>query len=191
MKTNERTGDIWFTSDPHYGHANIIKYCDRPFADAQEMDEALIANYNALVKPEDSVYFLGDFCFSKDPNRVFQRLNGKKHLILGNHDLTKSGDLRKGLDECDWEWIKNVYMLRLSKKSRSKMIWMGHYAHLVWPNSHKGSMHLHGHSHGDLHDDGKSRRLDAGVDAWGYKPVHLDKILEIMLKRDVTKHRRD
>lgn len=178
--------NIWFTSDCHYGHANIIDYCKRPFRNVQEMDEALIANYNALVQPDDMVYFLGDFCFSREPKKIFDRLNGKKHLILGNHDLSGSGALRKGLDECAWEWIKSTYLLQLKKKSRSKSVWLSHYAHRVWPSSHKGSMHLYGHSHGDLPDHNKS--CDVGVDAWDYKPVRADTILKLLEGRDASNH---
>ena len=90
MRTTERKGEIWVTSDTHYGHANIIRFCDRPFASSEEMDEALIANFNERVKPGDTVYHLGDFSFAKDPARVFRRLNGTIHLVLGNQFLYQS-----------------------------------------------------------------------------------------------------
>lgn len=166
----------------HYGHANIIRFCERPFATIEEMDERLIANYNALVKPQDTVYHLGDFSFSKDPGRVFRRLNGNKHLVLGNHDW---GKREKQLRDLAWGWVKDVYFLKLGKKP-TDLIWLAHYAHRTWPKSHHGSIHLHGHSHGDLPDHGRS--TDAGVDAWDYKPVHLDTILKRLKDRPVTNH---
>ena len=187
MKTNERLGDIWITSDTHYGHANIIRFCERPFADVQQMDEALIANYNAVVKPEDTVYHLGDFSFSREPERVFRRLNGKIHLILGNHDLDRHGEIRRWVDDLKWASVKDVYFLKLGKKP-ANWIWLSHYPHLTWNKSHKGSTHCHGHCHGDLPDDGKSRRFDVGVDAWNYKPVHVDEILKRAQKRELTFH---
>jgi calcineurin-like phosphoesterase family protein len=176
--TNETTRkNIWFTADSHFGHANIIRFCDRPFADIQEHDEALIANWNDSVQPGDDVYHLGDFCFRGDPNKVFDRLNGNKHLCLGNHDKEKR------LKRLPWAWIKGVYELKIDKKTR---VWLSHYAHRRWPRSHHGSIHLFGHSHGGLPDFGKS--TDVGVDAWDYKPVHLDTILTYMRGKEKTEH---
>jgi calcineurin-like phosphoesterase family protein len=92
----------FLTSDPHFGHANIIRYCMRPFSDCEKMDEALIKNWNQRVKPEDSVFILGDFCFknkqgieigaslTKNANYYLQKLNGEKILIKGNHDGPQS-----------------------------------------------------------------------------------------------------
>jgi calcineurin-like phosphoesterase family protein len=78
---------IWLISDTHFGHENIIKYCSRPFASADEMDEALIANWNSVVKPQDHIYHLGDVAVSQNRlHKVMPRLAGHKRLILGNHD---------------------------------------------------------------------------------------------------------
>ena len=80
-------GNVWFTSDPHFGHANIISYCARPYTDVNHMNEMLILNWNAVVQPEDTVYVLGDFSMSLTyMETVTPRLNGKKILICGNHD---------------------------------------------------------------------------------------------------------
>ena len=79
---------VFFTSDTHFGHAAVIRSCERPFASAQEMDEALIARWNAVVAPGDAVYHLGDFCYRSDREAPYylDRLHGKIHLIEGNHD---------------------------------------------------------------------------------------------------------
>lgn len=79
---------IWFYSDPHFGHKNVIRYCDRPFKDITEMREKLIKRWNACVKMEDTVYVLGDvfFCGKQDAKKIMSRLNGTKILIRGNHD---------------------------------------------------------------------------------------------------------
>ena len=78
---------IYFTSDTHFGHANIIKYCDRPFATVEEMNEALVKNWNSRVSPSDTVYHLGDFAMGgKDNLNIRSRLQGKIVLIRGNHD---------------------------------------------------------------------------------------------------------
>ena len=81
---------IYFTADQHFGHANIIKLCSRPFSDVQEMDEALIENWNRRVTNGDTIYIIGDLLFrnSVPTEEYLQRLKGKKHLILGNHDNT-------------------------------------------------------------------------------------------------------
>ena len=174
-------GNIWFTADAHYGHANIIRFQDRPFADLNEMHEALIANYNDLVQDGDTVYFIGDFSFERNPDSVFYRLKGNKHLILGNHDRLKL------IKHLPWGWIKDVYKLKVKDLDGKDMkIWLSHYAHRSWPHSHHGSIHLYGHSLGSLEDYGKS--TDVGVDAWDYKPVSLETILKMMAKKDKTAH---
>jgi len=85
---------VYFTADFHFGHENIIQYCDRPFKNAAKMDEWMTRGYNEVVKPEDTVYILGDFtlCGVEATERVgkwVKKLNGRKHLILGNHDRLK------------------------------------------------------------------------------------------------------
>ena len=182
MSRYERVGDVWFTSDQHYGHTNIIRFCDRPFATIEEMDEALVARYNALVKPDDTVYHLGDFSFAKDPAGVFRRLRGRKFLILGNHDW---GKRERALRQLGWGWVKDAHFLKLGRQPAER-IWLSHYAHRVWPKSHHGSCHLHGHSHGDLPEWGRS--TDVGVDAWDYAPVHLDTILARLKDREAVHH---
>jgi len=79
----------WFTADLHLGHANIIRYCNRPFVDAEQMNEVLIKNWNDVVGKDDEVYVLGDFAFVKrvpDTVAYMERLNGNITLIRGNHD---------------------------------------------------------------------------------------------------------
>ena len=79
---------IFFTADLHLGHANIIKHCTRPFLSSDEMDDYLISVWNSRVCSNDNIYIIGDFIFRsvKSPEDYLKRLNGKKHLILGNHD---------------------------------------------------------------------------------------------------------
>lgn len=83
--------NIWFTSDTHFSHKNTLRYCGRPFWTKEQCDEAMIARWNAVVKPEDTVYHLGDVAMHTAPIvRILPRLNGKKILIVGNHDLMYS-----------------------------------------------------------------------------------------------------
>ena len=78
---------IYFTADTHFGHYNVIRFCDRPFASAEEMDEAMIQNWNGRVTGNDTVYILGDMFFrSTNAEEILKRLKGKKRLIVGNHD---------------------------------------------------------------------------------------------------------
>lgn len=167
---------IWFTSDTHYGHRNIIEFCDRPFTDLEDMHEKMIANYNKLVQPGDDVYILGDFAFYDSVN-IFRRLNGNKHLILGNHDKP---NMVRGVP---WCWVKDVYMLKVSPQIQ---IWLSHYAHRRWPKSHHGAYHLYGHSHNSIEDYGRS--TDVGVDAWDYKPVSLKTLIAELQAQGRTDH---
>jgi len=81
---------IYFTADQHFGHANIIRLCSRPFSDVQKMDEVLIDNWNRRVTNGDTIYIIGDLFFRKTvpTEEYLKRLKAKKHLILGNHDQT-------------------------------------------------------------------------------------------------------
>lgn len=83
---------IYFTSDSHFNHVNILSYCPRPWATVVEMNEALIQNWNQVVKPEDIVYHLGDFAMGdrKQIPTILSRLNGHIILVRGNHDTSKS-----------------------------------------------------------------------------------------------------
>ena len=96
------TKEIFFTSDQHYGHFNIIRYCNRPFSSVEEMDETLIQNHNKKVRQSDIVYMVGDLAFHKDRAQIIallKRLNGRKILVTGNHDLLMhQGDLSMPLE---------------------------------------------------------------------------------------------
>lgn len=165
--------DIFFTADTHFHHKAIIGYTGRPFSSVSEMDNTLINNWNSVVKPRDTVYHLGDFCFGNGVD-VFNALNGQKFLIRGNHDKYKN--LRLG-----WGWIKDVYMF---KAGNSMQIWLSHYPHRSWKNMFHGSWHLFGHTHGALPPYGKS--FDVGVDANGYQLWHLDSIILTMQELENT-----
>lgn len=167
---------IWFTADLHLGHANIIKYCRRPFSTVDEMNEAIVSNWNAAVKPQDSVWVLGDFAL-KEAWTWVPRLNGSVFLVLGNHDRDKPKDLAPFKA---WFNVKQV-------EHRGHKIWLSHYAHRVWPSSHHGALHLYGHSHGGIPDSGRS--MDIGVDRHGFKPVSADDVLKVLLPRPYSASR--
>lgn len=170
---------LWFTSDTHFGHENIIQYCSRPFSSVQEMDEKLIENWNHVVKPDETIYHLGDFTLAGEDNaRVyFQRLDGKINIVPGGHD---------------WKWLRGeeyysrsghqvtilppLHTIKVPQLDHdtSQLVVLCHYAMRVWDRSHYGSWHLYGHSHGNLPPLENS--LDVGVDNWGYQPLSLEEI---------------
>ena len=160
---------IWFTSDRHFGHQRIIELAKRPFVSVEEMDEALIANHNARVKPGDIFYDLGDFAFTDDHDKYLSRLNGEGHLLPGNHDHRRRLKKVKG-----WHTIEEK-LVHLKLADKTELV-LCHYAMRVWRNSNHGALHLYGHSHGNL--PGDSQSCDVGVDcSWTkFAPVSLEEI---------------
>src|SRR3990167_11474373 len=172
--------EIFLTSDHHWGNTNIIKYSNRPFIGPLEMDKILIENWNNVVKPQDSVYHLGDLTFSTfQPylENLLKSLNGKIFLIKGNHDYFA----KKSYSNFRFEWIKDYYELGYD----SRKVIMCHYPILSWRNMRHGSFHVHGHSHGRLNELNKSvLRLDIGVDSFNYSPINIDEVFNILETRE-------
>lgn len=169
------TNKVFITSDTHFEHANIIKYCSRPFKTIQEMNEKFIENWNSVVSQQDSVYVLGDFCFSRYPELYFNKLNGQKFLIVGNHDSRETKHL-------PWGFVKETYMLRYAQYE----IWLSHYPHRSWPKSFHGALHFFGHAHGSMPPFGKS--CDVGVDCWNYTPTNIEKIIDKLKNEVIVDH---
>lgn len=172
--------EIFFTADLHLGHSRVIEYSRRPYSNVDEMNEALIENWNRVVGKSDSVYVLGDFAFVRPPEavRFAQRLNGaQKLLIFGNHDK-RLRDNKPFMQE--WVWGKDYAEITIGDQK----IIMSHYPFLTWAKSHYGSWDLHGHCHNSLKPDPHARRVDVGVDAWNYAPVSFDEIKTVMDSKD-------
>ena len=154
---------IYFTSDLHIGHKNIIKYSNRPFSSVEEMNEALIANWNKTVKPEDDIWHLGDFFFTKEKQEaidILNKLNGRKHLIWGNHDKQLKEIVKSNPN------IVSSYQDYKELKYNNHLFVLFHYGQRVWNKCHiegNYSIHLYGHSHGVLPPYNNS--VDVGVDA--------------------------
>lgn len=166
---------IWFTSDQHYGHSNIIRFCNRPFEDVDHMTEVLVQKHNSLVLPGEDVYHLGDLSFQLDAEKYVNRLNGKHHLILGNHDHnTFHKRKRPGV----YTSISDTKQL----KWNGYTFFLSHYSHRVWPKSHFGAFHLYGHSHGTLPGFGKS--MDVGVDTNDMYPYSGDQVVKRLENED-------
>jgi|SRR5579859_850657 len=173
----------FFCSDSHFGHANIIKYSCRPFSNVQEMNEKMLETWNKMVGPNDDIYHLGDVSFMKylDTKKYLSKLNGNIHLILGNHDRSISQHREELLNEQVFASIQDYKELTID----TQLFVLFHYGQRVWRNSHHGSIHLYGHSHGSLPPFGRS--VDVGFDCKEitseYRPIHLDEIIAYMKNR--------
>ncbi len=157
MKVPPRT---WFIGDTHFDHYEIIPFCNRPYDSVEQMNEALIANWNEVVAPQDVVWHLGDFSFG-ETDVYLRHLNGTKHLIKGNHD---------GPETCGdpgWASVTNWSELAVE----GWRVVLCHYAMRTWPGASNGALHFYGHSHGTL--PGNRQSCDLGVDLWDYRPVSL------------------
>jgi calcineurin-like phosphoesterase family protein len=168
--------DIFFTSDTHFDHKRIIELCGRPFDTVEQMNEALIENWNARIKPGDTVYHLGDFAFSKDRGRVSQLLgllHGTKHLIQGNHDHEV---VRKAKG---WNSIE----LRRNVKALPVLIVVDHYPIEIWHKRHYGSIHLFGHIHEKTCEKPTELRHNISVDFNEFRPLSLEEIGKMMEQR--------
>jgi calcineurin-like phosphoesterase family protein len=170
---------IWFTSDNHFSHFNIIGYTNRPFVTAGEMDKALIANHNSVVGPNDSVYFLGDFSFASPARTVeiLNQLTGKHlYLINGNHDKV----VRKSPEVADcFDWVKDYYELTIQDASISSgkvLFCLFHYPIMSWNGMLHNSCHLFGHTHIKENVFNGKKLMNIGVDANNYTPVSYEQI---------------
>lgn len=170
----ERLVHIRHSLAVYFGHANIIKYSNRPFKSKEEMDSRLIENWNNKIGVDDDVFHIGDFCFADQEKgqSILDRLNGRKHLVLGNHD--KVGRRLKG-----WQWIKDYHEMTID----GQFIVLCHYAMRVWNKSHHGAWMLYGHSHGSLPDDPNALSFDVGVDCHNYVPLNMNDVRRIMKKK--------
>ncbi|WP_423792713.1 metallophosphoesterase [Methanocaldococcus indicus] len=166
---------IFLISDTHFNHVNIIKYCNRPFKDVEEMNRILIENWNNTVKDNDIVYFLGDFNLSRNKNKVareiMSNLNGEIIFIRGNHD--KFGEKFKII-----EYKGYKFMLIHNPDSSYTLNFDG------WI--------IHGHHHANDLDNypfinPKTKRINVSVEVINYKPVNIDLIIKLIEKGEVVK----
>lgn len=160
---------LWFWSDTHFHHANIIDFCNRPFGSVAEMDAAMIERWNQPVKAADQIFFLGDFGFGGAAAETVSFLNGEKHLVIGNHDEKQS----RRLLTAGWASISHIRVV----KWEGLRIVLCHYPLESWPGMHRGWYHFHGHSHGTLKRRLR-RRLDVGFDCFPDGPVSISDALQ-------------
>ncbi len=179
--------NTWWTSDTHFGHRNIIRYCDRPYSSVEEMDEAIIKEWNNKVGPEDIVYHLGDFSFYRKVDvaiSLLERLNGDIFFIKGNHDSDQF--LKKAMMSSSVLGVKDIHSVKIDDPDAphgKQRIVMCHYAMEIWDRAHYGAWHLFGHSHGTLPDNLDKMRLDVGLDNHDMKILSYEDIKIAMFRR--------
>jgi calcineurin-like phosphoesterase family protein len=158
----------WFISDTHFFHENIIKFCNRPFINAEHMNEFMISEWNNCVSPQDKVYHLGDVALGAGGNEgrlanLLRRLNGHKRLIVGNHDNLKSSALQTNFQKIDlWKGFKTEGFTCV-------------HIPLEIDQLRDGDVCVHGHIHDNLK---KGRYINVCVEHTKYRPMHMDEILE-------------
>jgi calcineurin-like phosphoesterase family protein len=187
---------IWFSSDLHFHHKNILDFCDRPFDDVDEMNEAIITNHNKLVQPDDTWICVGDFNFSTphESKLLLARMNGFKVLVRGNHD--QRGSANK-FDICVDEmtlriatklvtvkhyplrWADGTHLEEIAQKERDGVA-PPRYLHF-YPED-LGQYHIHGHTHST--EQFTENQIHVGVDAWDYKPVSISTIGNYITQRE-------
>ena len=186
MNFNFNAEHTFFTSDTHFNHANIIKFCNRPFKDVEQMNEVMIANWNSVIGKDDTVFHLGDFCLggAAEWAKILERLNGKIYLIMGNHDLK---NIRQGFIS-RFEHVAMQMHIEVGKQR----IYLCHYPFLCFEGSYKDVWQLFGHVHTRKNNTGNdAERLqflyptqyDVGVDNNGFAPVSFGLVKRIIDKQ--------
>lgn len=183
---------VFFTSDTHFYHSNIINFCGRPFKNVEVMNETLIANWNSVVGPDDIVFHLGDFCLggSAEWTNILNRLNGKIYLIVGNHDIK---NLRQGY----YSRFEHIAMQMHIEVGKQK-IYLNHCPFLCYGGAYRDTWQLFGHVHTSKQNTGiDAPRLhmlfptqyDVGVDNNNFTPVSFEKVKRI-IERQVEQSKR-
>jgi calcineurin-like phosphoesterase family protein len=177
---------IWFTSDWHIGHKNIIEYCKRPFRGVEEMDRTILDNFFSMVKKGDTVYYLGDLSFHVEPIKnilMHIAMAGIKfYYIIGNHDNYSAAKRFVYI-----QFHESVYDL-MDIDIEGQPVTLCHYPMLTFNKSHFGAWQLFGHHHnGGFHKNippaVMGKKLNVGVDIHDFCPVPWDSVKEYMSKQ--------
>ena len=155
---------VFFSADQHIGHKGILTHCKRPYANVEEMGSSILQLHNSLVKPEDTVYMLGDFAWPGYDDLIYQ-MNGHIHYVHGNHD--KGRIKARACYLSSWQEYLEIDI-------EGQHIVMFHYPIADWNRKFHGAWHLHGHVHGNLSVGPGS--WDVGVDTNGFAPVSFEQL---------------
>ena len=169
----------YYIADMHLGHTNIIRLCNRPFNDVNEMNETLISNWNSRVTDEDTVYVIGDFAYksAEDPVKILKQLKGRKVLIEGNHD---KGNLKNSAFRAEFDEIRSMKSII----DNDRRIVLCHYPIVEWDGYFKGAYLVYGHIHNNIKNRAykvmkdEKLALNAGVEITGYMPVTFDELVK-------------
>lgn len=166
---------IYYTADLHLGHANVIRHDGRPYDSLEEMDETLIENWNSRVRKNDEVFVVGDFCFRGDSKLYLKRLNGIKHLIIGNHDTALLKDKQALAYFATVDQIRDI-------RDYGKHIVLCHYPIAEWNGYYHGSYLVYGHIHNNKNKayefmKNEERALNAGCMINQYTPVTFEELI--------------
>lgn len=179
--------NTWITSDLHFGHVNIQKFCPKTrghFRDVEHMNSEMIKEWNANVAQDDTVYILGDVSFMNAEKTIalLYSLAGNKILIEGNHDqkLLKNHQVRNCFAEIH-PYLRTVY-------NKQTLLVMFHYPIWEWDQMHRGSIHFHGHLHGGDNGMTGSRAVDVGFDSTGKVVSKLEDMIAVASKGYIRSH---
>lgn len=183
---------LWFTSDLHFGHKNVIEYTGRPFSTKEEMHGVLITNWNKKVQPQDTIVIAGDLalCTFKEFEPIATQLNGKKILVQGNHDHYSKGQYEKLGFDVYQELVMNLcgHRVRISHfpyapTAEQRLTCFPSELRFLErrPPRVEGEFLIHGHTHMKIREE--DNRIHVGVDAWNYSPVSLREIESILSKK--------
>lgn len=168
----------FYIADTHFGHDNIRRLSNRPFNSVEEMDNAIIENWNRKVTNDDDVYILGDFSYkSEDPIEYLKKLNGRKHLIAGNHDtkLLKNPNCKK--------YFVEIVDMKMVDDNGNQIV-LCHYPLVEWNGYYRNVLHFYGHVHNTYHnettryDRDMKKAYNVGVDVIGFAPCTFSEIVK-------------
>lgn len=175
----------FYIADCHFGDAQVIAFSHRPFNSVEEMDEVMMKRWNQTVKTSDDVYIVGDLMYrTDDPEKYLRRLNGRLHLILGNHDrlLQEMPRIRS--------YFCEIAQYAVIQDHRHRIV-LFHYPMLEWEGFYYGTWHIYGHIHN--HPSLTQERikqlpkaLNCGADVVGFRPCTFDELVAIN-KRDASR----
>lgn len=189
----------YFTSDTHFGHKNIIRFCGRPFADEAVMNEALIANWNSKVKDGGIVFHLGDVALGKwiEWDGILSQLNGYKILVVGNHERIFSAESEKNRNKFSTEypkWFDEIHTeVKGLELANGVKVNLSHFPYNG--DSHDGDRFedvrltdygvplIHGHTHENKivsHSKAGTLQVHVGMDAWDYQLVSEDELIDVI-----------
>ena len=186
---------IFFISDTHFYHNNVIRLSERPFKDMDEMHNVIIKNWNETIKKTDEIYILGDFSFkgsATEVNDLVKKLHGKKYLIRGNHDRYIDDP---DFDHSNFEWIRYYHTF----KEHNQRFVLFHYPILEWQGIHHGAIHLYGHVHNnETHLEAEvdfekilgTRAVNVSAEVLNYRPISIYEVLELVRTREENRDKK-